>query len=102
MSKFSRSIHKFVQRNYMYIVLLSAIVTIIGFSLAITAESKNRHVKSLENDSTHDFFQVNEIFRLKNEVDTYAITGVLLLFIGFIISSGTQTYILFHTRKKMI
>jgi uncharacterized membrane protein len=97
--KMATGFYNFVRKHYISIVIMSTIVTFIGFSLAITAESHNKYIKSLENDENLDFSKIDKIFKLKNEMDTLAISGILMLFIGFLITSSVQTYMLFHTRK---
>lgn len=93
---------KFINNYYVYFIVASIIITVVGFALAILAEEKNDDAKEKETDGVPDIYQLDQILKLKLDASTYAYTGLIMLFAGFIISSSLQTYILFHTHKKII
>lgn len=95
---------KIIKNYYVHMITLSSLITLIGFGLAITAEIKNRELGSIENsykkDSIDDKIQFVEILNRKLTINDYGFTGLLMLFVGFLVTSSIQTYILFHTRKN--
>lgn len=98
----NNAISSFIKRNHVHIVIFSTIITLIGFSLAIAAESRNSDIKKLKRDDINDFKQIENMFNLREEADTFAFVGIILLFVGFLITSLVQTYVLFSTRQKII
>jgi hypothetical protein len=102
--KFTKKIYIFLRDYYIHIIIISTLITLIGFGLAILAESENQKLESLENsfktDGIDDRMQILEIIRKKITITEYGFTGLILLFVGFLVTSTLQTYILFHTRKN--
>jgi hypothetical protein len=104
--KITKIINNFLKKYYIHIITISTLITLIGFGFAITAEVKNQHLRILEDNYTKDYIddkkQLVDIFNEKQTINTYGFTGLLMLFVGFLVTSAVQTYILFHTRKKIL
>ena len=67
---------KFIRKNHVEIVVLSSFITLIGFGLAIAAE-----VMSQEMDKDD----------VQKRIDTFGFSGIILLFVGFLVTSVSQT-----------
>ncbi len=78
--------YRLVKKHYVLINVIGTIITLIAFGLVINAEVKNAKLNK-EN--------------AQSEIDTYAFVGMILLFIGFIASNVTNTYISYMEAKKL-
>jgi len=74
----------FIRKYHVSIVILSTIITLVGFVLAIIAE-----IESQDLPLTPD----------ERKISTLGFSGILMLFIGFMITSLVQTWVLTHKKS---